>query len=313
MKASSRASRAARSASQSAPVVSATTVSADSPASSTPDSSKVSRTAAQTRARAVASSVPSWRGPLARGVGPAQAIAWSKSRGSTPPPGRRTCRRRRPSRSAGAAGRAPAPSVAGRSSTTVAALRGSAGSRVPSANARASSTSCGRQLDADRLQTSTTSSTSTGASSGQHRDADGRAGVPAGVAEDLAEQLGDAVGDLRLAGEVGRRGDEDDHLDDPLDRGELTDLGPDRGERVQRALAGALDGLVLGDLAADLAGRISSPSRIGSWPEVKTWLPLRTAGMYAATGLATSGTRQPELRRAAPRGCSWRHSAGRLK
>ncbi len=24
---------------------------------------------------------------------------------------------------------------------------------------------------------------------------------------------------------------------------------------------------------------MSSPERIGSWPEVKTWLPLRTAGM----------------------------------
>ena len=38
---------------------------------------------------------------------------------------------------------------------------------------------------------------------------------------------------------------------------------------------------------------ISSPARIGSWPEVKTWLPVRTAGTYAATGLATSGTVSP--------------------
>ena len=44
-------------------------------------------------------------------------------------------------------------------------------------------------------QTSTTSSTSTGASSGQHRDADGAAGVLADVAEHLAEQLRGAVGD----------------------------------------------------------------------------------------------------------------------
>ncbi len=46
--------RACLSASQSSPVVSATTASAAGPASSTPDSSKVSRTAAQIRARATA-------------------------------------------------------------------------------------------------------------------------------------------------------------------------------------------------------------------------------------------------------------------
>ena len=38
---------------------------------------------------------------------------------------------------------------------------------------------------------------------------------------------------------------------------------------------------------------IRVPSRIGSWPEVYTWDPLRTAGTYAATGLATSGTASP--------------------
>ena len=49
-------------------------------------------------------------------------------------------------------------------------------------------------------------------------------------------------------------GHEDDHLDDPLDGGQLTDLGTHGGERVQRTLAGALHGLLLGDLTADLAG-----------------------------------------------------------
>ena len=47
--------------------------SAESPASSTPDSSNVSRTAAHTSARAVASSVPS-RAAHSSGLGPAQAI-----------------------------------------------------------------------------------------------------------------------------------------------------------------------------------------------------------------------------------------------
>ena len=100
----------------------------------------------------------------------------------------------------------------------------------------------------------------------------------AGVAEDLAEQLGDAVGDLRLAGEVGGRGDEHDDLDDPLDQVEVADLGLDRGDRVERALLRALDASSALTSPPTLPVSISSPSRIGSWPEVKTWLPLRTAG-----------------------------------
>ncbi len=103
MKDSSRDSRATRSASQSSPVVSATTSSADGPASSTPDSSNVSRTAAQTSARASGSSTRI-RAAHSAGAGPAQPMAWSKSRGSTPPPGKThmpaakamsTCRRSR--------------------------------------------------------------------------------------------------------------------------------------------------------------------------------------------------------------------------
>jgi hypothetical protein len=84
---SARVSSATRSASHSSPVVSATTVSAESPASSTPDSSNVSRTAAQTSARATSSSVLS-RDAHSDGLGPAQATVASKSRGSTPPPGK---------------------------------------------------------------------------------------------------------------------------------------------------------------------------------------------------------------------------------
>ena len=86
MNASSLASSASRSDSQSSPVVSATTSVPDGPASSTPDSSKVSRTAAHTSARAISSRVPSCAAHVA-GDGPAHATERSKSRGSTPPPG----------------------------------------------------------------------------------------------------------------------------------------------------------------------------------------------------------------------------------
>ena len=103
MKETSRASSARRSSSQSSPVVSSTTESVVGPASSTPDSSNVSRTAAQTRARANASSVSS-RAAHSAGVGPTQPMSASKSRLSTPPPGNThipaanamsTCRRSR--------------------------------------------------------------------------------------------------------------------------------------------------------------------------------------------------------------------------
>src|SRR5690242_9647921 len=39
------------------------------------------------------------------------------------------------------------------------------------------------------------------------------------------------------------------------------------------------------------------PSTIGSWPEVKTRLPSRTTGTYAATGGTTSGTVRPSSAR----------------
>ena len=86
MNATSRASSSRRSRSQSSPVVSATTVSEVGPASSTPDSSNVSRTAAHTSARASWVEVPSSR-PHSPADGPAQPIAASASLGSTPPPG----------------------------------------------------------------------------------------------------------------------------------------------------------------------------------------------------------------------------------
>ena len=98
-------------------------------------------------------------------------------------------------------------------------------------------------------------STSTGRVQRQRGDADGRPGVHARVAEDAAQQLAGAVGDLRLAGEVGGGGDEDDDLHDPLDQRQVADLGVDRGDRVERALLGAGVGLLRGHPGADLAGR----------------------------------------------------------
>ena len=88
----------------------------------------------------------------------------------------------------------------------------------------------------------------------QHRYADGRARVHAGVTERRTEQVGGAVGDLRLAGEVGRRGHEADHLDDALDLVEVADLGLHGGDRVERALLGVRAASSGRHLAADLPG-----------------------------------------------------------
>ena len=81
----SRDSRATRSASQSSPVVSSTTESGETPASSTPDSSNVSRTAAHTSDRAIGSVVVK---PAAQSLarGPAQPMSAVASAASTDPP-----------------------------------------------------------------------------------------------------------------------------------------------------------------------------------------------------------------------------------
>src|SRR3546814_3917786 len=63
-----------------------------------------------------------------------------------------------------------------------------------------------------------------------------------------------SVGDLGLPGEVGGGGDESDHLDHALDLVEVTDQRLHRSDGVEATLLGAGDGLLLGDLTADLAG-----------------------------------------------------------
>ena len=162
------------------------------------------------------------RAPTRPAVGPAQPIVGVEVARVDAAAGEDAhARRRTPSTSAGAAGRprarrrrrraAARPSRRARGSTGVAAA---VGERAGVLDERRRAAGGSRSTSA---QTSTISSTSTGASSGSTGTPTARAGVLAGVAEDLAEQLGGAVGDLRLAGEVGRRGDEHDDLDDPLD------------------------------------------------------------------------------------------------
>lgn len=116
-------------------MVSPTTESGSGPASRTPASSYVSRTAAQTIACAPASSTPSRSAQDARG-GPAQRIRVSSSRGSTPPPGYAYAP---PAKAMEARLRSmwtAGPASVSFSRSTVAARLGDTGVRVPSASAR---------------------------------------------------------------------------------------------------------------------------------------------------------------------------------
>lgn len=129
---SSRATSASRAEAYRA--VSATTADADGPASSTPDSSNVSRTAAHTSAVASSTEHPNLDAHH-DGGGPLHATDVSASRGSTPPPGNTVI----PPANAIAATRrsrnASIPAAPSRTRTTVAADRGSAGGPVKSSGA----------------------------------------------------------------------------------------------------------------------------------------------------------------------------------
>ena len=227
------------------------------PASSTPDSSNVSRTAAHTSARAVASSAPS-RAAHSAGAGPAQADRVVEVARVDPAAGKdaharrerhrglapqqvdlRTCRRPRPQqhhrrRVARLGRRQLARGVRPRLLDEV-----------------------GRQRDPQHrgAQTSTTSSTSTGTSSGSAATptAD-RACLPA--SPNTSPSSSEApLATLGCAVKSGVDATKTTTLTTRLIADELADLGLDRGERVEGALPRALVALLLGHLVADLAGR----------------------------------------------------------
>ena len=250
----SRASSAARSASHSSVLTSASTSSGVGPASRTPDSSKVSRTAAHTSARASAL-VAAERAAHCRRRRPGPADLGGRRRPGRPSRrGTRASRRRRPCRLHPPQQVDLGPVGASRSSATVAASRGRRGRRSPrragAARARPGPTATRRSVHERDLDDAARPRPARRAA-GRRRPTAERA-CCAGVAEDLAEQLGGAVDDPRLAGEVRRRGDEADDLDDPHDALEA-DQRVDRGQRVERAGAGQLLGLLGRDERADLA------------------------------------------------------------
>jgi hypothetical protein len=110
--------------------------------------------------------------------------------------------------------------------------------------------------------------------------------------------------------EVRRRRDERDDLDDALDRGEVADLGLDGSERVQPALAGALDRLLLADLTADLAGEHQltvAHRQLAGGEDVVAAAHGRDVRRHR---LGDVGNRQPQLHEALVGGAHW---TGRLK
>ena len=225
------------------------------PASSTPDSSKVSRTAAHTSARARSSVDAELLGPaLRRRARPRRP--WCRSRaGRRRRRGRRTCRRRSSSRPAGAAGRPRARRRAraapdqhdGGGVARLGRLPGAVGELT---GERDEVVAQARRRDRDPHApgpTSTMISTSTGASRGSTGTPTAeRACTPA------SPKTSPSSSEAPLATfgwpvKSGVRGHEADHLDHARDGGEVADLGLDGGDRVQRALPGAGVGLLLGD------------------------------------------------------------------
>ena len=143
----------------------------------------------------------------------------------------------------------------------------------------------------------TTISTSTGASSGSTATPTAlRACVPASP-KTSPSSCARAVDDAGLAGERRRAGHVADDLDDaqrPASRSPTSALTAASALSAQVRARPA--GRLRVDLGADLPGRRQlAPSTIGSWPEVQTRSPTRTAGTYAASGAATAGSGQPEL------------------
>src|SRR5258708_35788892 len=97
----------------------------------------------------------------------------------------------------------------------------------------------------------------------QHGRADSTAGMAAGFTEYLEQQFARAVDDLRLAGEIGRAGDEAGQLDDPTDGGKPACGRGGSGQRVERARARQGSALRCADFRAALAAshQITVPNR----------------------------------------------------
>src|SRR6478672_11020964 len=284
-----RSSRSCRCSCHAALLTSAITESAEGPASSTPHSSKTSRTAAATSSRAVASSV-SRRPAHSRGDGPAHGRRGSASRTSTPPPGKAIIRGANAMLATRRSMNTSTPARTSRTNMTVAAGRGVAAWVLSRCQASACWRRVGESLTGKSRITVVPPRVRGGAAchstrqhpeprwswdvsllgerdddlhldggvQRQHGHTDSGAGVDAGVAEGLAEQLAGTVDDARLASEGGVAGDEPDHLDHLGHPVEVAHHGLDRRDGVERADLGELCGLLRVDLAlamADLADR----------------------------------------------------------
>ena len=101
--------------------------------------------------------------------------------------------------------------------------------------------------------------------------------MPARVAEHLAEQLTRAVDHLRLPGEAGRGGDEADDLDHPGHRVEARPAACTAASALSAQIR-ATGRLSASTCAPTLPLAGNAPPSIGSWPEVYTSEPVRTAG-----------------------------------
>src|SRR5487761_590354 len=141
----------------------------------------------------------------------------------------------------------PAPSPAARSSMTVAASRGVAGSALLPAMSSALAASAAGALSRMRPMAYLLSGGGSAVADlgdqldlhrgvqRQHRDADRAPGMPSGLAEHSEQQFACTVKDLGLPAETGRACHEASDLDDAPDRLQPAGYRGHRGERVQGA------------------------------------------------------------------------------
>ena len=244
--ASSRASRACRSASQSSPVVSATTVVRRRPGEQHAGLlERLPHGGAHQRPRHLLVVAEPVAHSAARGPGPGDG-AVEVARVDAAAGEDAHARRRTPSRSAAAAGRPPGPRSRRRSSTTVAASRGSAGSatrRRTRARARPAAAAAASRAHRDvrpRRGARPRRARPAAARVRRRRSARARPASPKTSPSSSEAPLATCGWPVKSGVDATKH----DDLDDPLDRDEVADLGLHRGDRVERALLRARDGLL---------------------------------------------------------------------
>jgi len=131
---------------------------------------------------------------------------------------------------------------------------------------------------------------------GQGSHAHRGAGMLATLAQHGDEQIGRAVHHLGLGREVLGAVDEAAHAHDPLHAGKVAHFRAQRGEQLQRALAGRGRALGLGQVASDLAGEVPAVGAAGDLAREKHEVAGAHGGHVVGDGRRHHGQGEAEGR-----------------